>query len=80
MIHSADISFMKKKTAKAVFSIMTNNGFAHDLEIVLISAKKNLFIQELPVKWTHKDGSKLNIFYDPIKMFLSIIALRIKYF
>jgi len=70
----------KKKSAKAIFSIMTNNGFAHDLEIVLISAKKNLFIQELPVKWTHKDGSKLNIFYDPIKMFLSIIALRIKYF
>ena len=70
----------KKKPAKEIFSRMTNDGFAHDLEIVLISKKQKLFIQELPVKWTHKDGSKLNIFYDPLKMFLSIISLRIKYF
>ena len=65
----------KKKPAKEIFSRMTNDGFAHDLEIVLISKKQKLFIQELPVKWTHKDGSKLNIFYDPLKMFLSIISL-----
>ena len=69
-----------KQSAKYIFSKLTNHGFAHDLEIVLIAKKKNFNIKELPVKWTHKKGSKLNIFYDPFKMFLSIILLRVKYF
>ena len=68
----------KKKPAKEIFSRMTNDGFAHDLEIVLISKKQKLFIQELPVKWTHKDGSKLSFFKDVPKMIIDIIFIRIR--
>ena len=70
----------KKNEAKNIFSKLTNYGFTHDLEIVLLARIKNIKIKELPVKWLHKSGSKLNIFYDSIKMFLNIFLLKIKYF
>ena len=69
----------KKTIAKKIFSQLTNYGFTHDLELVIISKKLEFEIIELPVKWTHKKGSKLNIFFEPIKMFLNIIYLRFKY-
>ena len=53
--------------------------FEHDLEIVLIAKKLNLSITELPVKWIHKSNSKLNIFIDPVKMFIGILLLKYKW-
>jgi dolichyl-phosphate beta-glucosyltransferase len=69
----------KKKIAKNIFTQLSNFGFTHDLEIVLISKGKKIKIKEFPVKWTHRDGSKLNIFYDSLIMFINIFLLRIKH-
>ena len=68
------------KIAKKLFSRLTNYGFAHDLELVLILKKMKIPITELPVKWTHKAGSKVSIFFDPLKMFFNILYLKFKYF
>jgi len=65
--------------AKKIFKELDNWGFSHDLELVLISKKRNLKILELPVRWEHKKGSKLNIIFEPVKMFLNILLFRIKY-
>jgi hypothetical protein len=54
-------------------------GFEHDLEIVLNAKKLKHSIIELPVKWIHKSNSKLNIFIDPIRMFLGILLLKYKW-
>lgn len=70
----------KKSIAKKIFSKLTNYGFTHDLELVLILKEKKIKIVELPVKWVHKTGSKINIFLEPIKMFLNILFLKVKYF
>ena len=41
--------------------------------------KYNITIKELPVYWTHKNDSKLNIFYDPLKMLIGIFKIAIIY-
>ncbi len=69
----------KKSIAKKIFTKLTNYGFTHDLELVLILKKKKIKIVELPVKWVHKTGSKINIFFEPINMFLNILFLKFKY-
>ncbi len=69
----------KKSIAKKIFSKLTNYGFTHDLELVLILKEKKIKIVELPVKWVHKTGSKINIFLEPINLFLNIIFLKFKY-
>ena len=66
------------KIAKKIFSKLTEKGFIHDVEITLLAKKYNFEIVELPVIWTHKNNGKINIFWDSIKMFLSLIILRFK--
>lgn len=68
----------KNKIAKKIFKKLTTNKFEHDLEVILNAKKFNYFIKELPVKWTHKPNSKLNIFIDSCKMLYGIILLRYK--
>ena len=70
----------EKSKAKKLFSNMMVKGFAHDLELVLIARKLRFSIKELPIKWTHKDGSKVNIFFEPIKMFLTLLFLKLNIF
>ena len=69
----------KKTIAKLVFSKLKSLGFEHDMEIILLLKLKNTEIKELPVKWTHKKYSKLNVFWDPIKMFIGIFVIKFRY-
>ena len=70
----------KKSIAKPIFFKMKDYGFNHDLEIILLLQSKDIQIKELPIKWKHKDNSRLNVFWDPIKMFIGIFAMRFRYF
>ncbi len=70
----------KKNVAKSIFSKLKNYGFDHDLELVLFLKFKKITINELPVKWIHKNNSRLNIFLDPLKMFIGIIKIRLRFF
>ena len=70
----------EKKIGKLIFSKLKTFDFNHDLEIILFLKTKNIKIKELPVRWTHKNNSSLNIFWDPIKMFLGIFKIRLRYF
>jgi len=70
----------KKTLARPIFFKMKDCGFNHDLEIILLLKTKNIKIKELPVKWIHKDNSRLNIFWDPIKMFVGILFMKFRYF
>ena len=70
----------KKKIAKKIFKVLKSEGFEHDLEIVMLAKKFKYQITELPVKWVHMSGSKLNIFIDPIKMFFGILKIRLQNF
>jgi len=70
----------KKRIGKLIFSKLRTLDFNHDLEIILLLKAKNIKIKELPVKWIHKNDSSLNIFWDPIKMFLGIFLLKFRNF
>ena len=69
----------KRSCAKFAFSKLKNYGFDHDIELVLLLKSRNIKIKELPVKWKHKDNSKVNIFFDPLKMFIGILIIRFRY-
>jgi len=69
----------KKKAAKFVFLKLKELGFDHDLELVILLKSKHIEIRELPVNWKHKNNGSLNIFWDPIKMFIGIFAIKLRY-
>ena len=73
------LNFIKKKTGKIIFNKLTEKKFAHDIEIVLLAAKKKIEIIELPVKWVHKNDSKINLIRDSFSIFWSIYKMKKKF-
>ena len=69
----------KKKVAKPIFLKLKDCGFSHDIELVLLLKNKKIKIKELPVRWVHKKDSKLNLFWDPIKMLYGIFVAKFRY-
>jgi dolichyl-phosphate beta-glucosyltransferase len=70
----------KKNIAKKLFLNLKILDFTHDIEIVLISKNIGYEVKELPVNWIHKKGSKVSIFKDSLKMFISLLKIKIVYF
>jgi len=82
-IHLSDtqcgFKLYKKKIAKIIFKKLIRPRYEHDVEIIIRLILKKIKFQELPVKWKHEKQSKVNIFFDPFKMFLGIIILKLYY-
>ena len=67
----------KKKIGKKIFNNIIDEKFAHDIEIVLNARKYKIEIIELPVKWIHKSGSKINLLRDSLDIFSSLLKIKI---
>lgn len=70
------LNYINRIMLKKYKKIVTD-GYMHDVEICIIAKRLKLKIIELPVKWTHIPGSKINFFIDFIKIFFNL--LKIKY-
>lgn len=66
----------ESKIAKKIFNETRENGYIQDVEILLLLVKKKILVKELPVVWSHKSGSKVNILSDSITMFFDLIKLK----
>ena len=66
----------RSKYAKKIFKKIITNGYMHDIEICLISEKLNVKITELPVKWIHKNNSKISLFKDVFKILYSLFIIK----
>ena len=69
----------KSKIAKRIFLDSRENGYIQDVELLLILLKNRIKVKELPVIWSHKSGSKVNILYDSFIMFCNLIKLKFRF-
>ena len=69
----------EKNIAKKTFKKLTENGYIHDVEILLLLQKSKIEVKEIPVEWKHKHGSKINLFIDSIIMLKNLLILKKKY-
>jgi dolichyl-phosphate beta-glucosyltransferase len=54
------------------------DGFAFDVELLYLAQHVGLRIREIPVRWNHAEGSKVQFFKDSLRMLREVIALRAK--
>jgi dolichyl-phosphate beta-glucosyltransferase len=52
------------------------DGFAFDVELLYLARHTGLRIREIPVRWNHAEGSKVQFFKDSLRMLREVIALR----
>jgi glycosyltransferase involved in cell wall biosynthesis len=54
----------------------STDGFGFDVELLYRARKANLRMREIPVRWNHFEGSKVNVLRDSVRMVREVIALR----
>lgn len=61
------------KVAKKAFGEMSVKGWAHDVEVLYRAVLEGIKIRPMPVKWTAKEGSKINVAKDAFGMFFQVL-------
>ena len=56
---------------------LTSNGFEIDSEILIKALRKGFRVGFIPITYTYKGNSKVNVFRDPLKMFLSVLRWKL---
>jgi len=51
-------------------------GFGFDVELLFLAWRAKLRMREVPVRWNHYDGSKVDFFNDSLRMLGEVVALR----
>jgi dolichyl-phosphate beta-glucosyltransferase len=62
--------------ANLLFTLQHENGFAFDVELLLLSAKFNYALQSQPVEWIDAPGSTVHPIKDSIKMLRAMLRIR----
>lgn len=66
----------RKSAAKEVFSRATLDGFAFDVEVLMLAKEMGYKIDVVPVRWINSEDSKVRVFIDPLKMLWDLIRIR----
>ena len=64
------------QAASDIFSRCRLDGFAFDSEALYIARRLGYTIAEVPIRWSHKDGSKVSMVRDGLKMLRDLSTIR----
>ncbi len=66
----------RREAAKAIFSRQRLDGFAFDVEVLLLAQKLGLRVVDLPVEWRNSPESKVRLVRDSVQMLRDAIRIR----
>lgn len=67
--------FHRAKT-RLIFEKLTIYGFGFDPELLFLAQRAGLTIREVPVRWSHSEGSKVKFIRDGVRMFADLVRIR----
>lgn len=78
-IHDTQCGFkiFTRACAQDVFGRCKFDGFSFDLEVLLIARDLGYTIAEVPIRWSHQEGSKVNMLRDGTRMLRDLIKMRL---
>jgi glycosyltransferase involved in cell wall biosynthesis len=77
-IHDTQCGFklFRREKIRPVFEKLTIIGFGFDPELLFLASRAGLKILEIPVRWSHAEGSKIRFLRDGIRMFTDLVRIR----
>lgn len=66
----------RRPAAQAIFSRQQLDGFAFDVEVLLLAERLGYHIADLPVEWINSPESKVRIVSDSLKMLRDALQVR----
>jgi len=77
-LHDTQCGFklFHRERTRTIFEKQTTLGFGFDPEILFLAARKGLKIREVPVRWSHSEGSKVDPLRDGLRMFSDLLRIR----
>jgi len=65
------------RTAReAIFPLQKLDGFAFDVEVLLLAERLGFSVEDMPVQWSNAQGSKVRIIRDSCRMLADAIRIR----
>jgi glycosyltransferase involved in cell wall biosynthesis len=68
----------RRAAAAAIFTRQQVDGFAFDVEVLLLARKLGLKIVDLPVEWRNSPESKVHMIRDSVRMLVDAFRIRRK--
>lgn len=77
-VHDTQCGFkaFRARAAREIFSRQQLNGFAFDVELLLLADRLGFETVDLPVQLTHSPGSKVHIIRDSLHMLGDVMRVR----
>ncbi|MEN6343881.1 MAG: dolichyl-phosphate beta-glucosyltransferase [Armatimonadia bacterium] len=69
----------RREAAQAIFSRQTLDGWAFDVELLVIARQLGYEIAQVPVEWVNDPNTKVHMLTDGPKMVLDMIRVRLKH-
>jgi glycosyltransferase involved in cell wall biosynthesis len=66
----------RRHVVEPLFGVQRVDGFAFDVEILLLAQKRGYVIEDLPVEWRNAEGSKVHMVRDSWRMLRDAWKLR----
>jgi len=66
----------RRRAAQEIFKRQSIDGFACDVEILLLAKRLGFKIHDLPVQWFNSPESKVRLLWDPWRMIIDVIPIR----
>ncbi len=66
----------RRRVVEELFTRQTLNGFAFDVELLVLAEFMDFKVEAIPVRWVNSPDSKVRIWIDPIKMFYDLVRIR----
>jgi glycosyltransferase involved in cell wall biosynthesis len=66
----------ERRAAQEIFSRQKLERFGFDAEVLFIARLRGFHTVEIPVRWSHSEGTKVSMFRDSANMFLDLLRVR----
>jgi dolichyl-phosphate beta-glucosyltransferase len=69
------LKLFRSEAAREIFKHQRLDGFAFDAEVVVLALKLGFTVEEIPITWSHAEGSKVSLVGDSFRMARDILRI-----